>query len=469
MQKQNEYYLPEDLYERVKHEEESEILYNMIVKEKLNVFLTGAGGSGKTYLTRNLLEKLSEKGITYAVTATTGIAAKNLTDSGSTYHKFLNLGIVNNLEDYSRRSFPFADEIKKKLVGLDLLIIEEVSMCSANMLDVIITHLQKFKFTGRIMLIGDFFQLPPIISDNDIDDNYYLAFQSNNWNFVTMFLNRMKRTNDVIFTNFMNEIRTGTVSDSFVKYLSFKDVDDLNMSESDLDNEFTKLFASNKEANVVNDREVEKIESELLTFDGIWIENKEIVYYRSAKDKDIKRQNHMETILVNKECNFKVGERVMIIVNDKNDNYHNGDIGVIEKVDYIFDTGLDRRVPVLFIRKKTGLCITVKPHEFTFEALIGKEYMKIDSFVQLPIIPAYAITVHKSQGLSIDNLYIDFGKFFAQSQAYVALSRVVNPDNLYIKNFSSRKVYPPVQAVWFYNNIRDINNNIYSYFYKSNN
>lgn len=437
-----------------------------VARRNGKIFITG--NSGKTYLTKNLMQKFDEEELTYGITASTGVAAKNMDDKGSTINKFLGLGVLSSINFYYKKKFFNEQELRSKISSLDVLIIDEISMNSAEFLDIIFLHLKEFGFTGKILLVGDFLQLPPVMDEDLINHNYYLAFQSRSWNFMTVFLDRMKRTTDEVYTRHLNTARSGYCTNEFLHYLYDKSLDNprnIHITEESLGDEYTKLFATNKEASVVNQRCLDLIPEELNTFEGFWMENTSFVYYRGDKDRDIKRNQNMETLLVSEKVEFKLSEKVMLVVNDKDDRFHNGDTGTIIAISSYFDSKLKINLPVVTIETKTGKMITVKPHEFKFEEVIGKSYEHIDSFYQLPIIPAYAITIHKSQGLSIEKVFIDFQRFFTYSQAYVALSRVIHPDNLYVRNVQPHKFMAIPQAVWFYANIYDINNNIYNYFY----
>lgn len=430
------------------------------------IFVTG--NSGKTYLTRSLMKKFDENNISYGITASTGVAAKNMDEKGSTINKFLGLGVISSIQFYYRKKFFNEEELRSKISNLDVLIIDEISMNSAEFLDIIFLHLKEFGFKGTILIVGDFLQLSPVMDDDLINHSYYLAFQAKNWNFITVFLDRMKRTSDITYTKHLNDARIGKCTREFLDYLYAKSLDaphNSHITEESLGDDYTKLFATNREASVVNQRCLDLIEEELHTFNGFWMENTSFVYYRGEKDKEIKRSQHMETILVSDVVEYKVSERVMLIVNDKDDRFHNGDTGVIIDISSYYDSKLKMNLPAVTIETKTGKKILVKPNEFKFEEVIGKNYEHIDSFYQLPFIPAYAITIHKSQGLSIEKVYIDFRNFFTYSQAYVALSRVINPDNLYVKNVNPHKFMAIPQAIWFYTNIYDINVNVYQYFH----
>ncbi len=390
-----------------------EQIINLLLNN-IDVFLTGKSGSGKTTLTREIIDWFNKNNISYAVTASTGVAARNISNRGRTINSFLKLGIVSNLEDYDARgmSHNYDADLHATIASLKVLIISEISMISDDFFDVIIKQLVKYDFTGAILVEGDFYQLPPVEGK--------LAFFSKNWYFYTFSLGEVKRTTDLEFVRISNLFRESrfkeiTKDPYFQKLLT-------QTKFIHPEKEYTKLFSTNKEVDEENEYQRSLIAEPELYLTGIFRQ-----LDRFAK---INEETCWKNVIVEKEIILKVGVRIMLLVNTP--NYANGSVGVFQGFDFENN---------LIVLLDSGQKVTVKRHIFEFEEKNSKtnNYDVVAIIEQFPVRLAYAITIHKSQGLSIDKLYIDFKRFFLQAQYYVALTRASNPANLIMENFKFEK------------------------------
>ena len=422
-------------------------IYNDLIERKTNVFITGKSGAGKTYLTRKVISKLLTNDKKLGVGGSTGIAARNLHNSAKTVHSLLKLGIISDMEEYKIKRRNLDPELIELISSLDVLIIEEISMISANFLDVIMYHLKRCAFEGVILAVGDFSQIPPVVNFDEVDYDYYMAFKSKNWLFKSYVLNEVKRTTDSKFVEWSNHLRDQNY-EALANNQEFLDF--VNRTSVELDENYVKLFSTNNEAEIENEIQLAKIQETKKSYKGIFTLKDAA---RRMRNFDfLKEDNFYRDIRPLKNTVLAIGARVMTCVNHPSGAYVNGDIGTV--VDFIYNSEEMMTLPVVKI-DSTGDIITIKNHDFEFEELIDGEYQVIATIKQLPLKLAYAITIHKSQGLSLEKLYIDCSKFFLPSQLYVAWTRASNPENFVIENLDlkllNEGVYLKQQIDWFYN------------------
>jgi ATP-dependent exoDNAse (exonuclease V) alpha subunit len=382
------------------------------------VLLTGGGGVGKSYLLSALAKKIKKSSRQVVVLGSTGVSAVNV--GGQTIHSFFAFGINNSLSELKKHDKYVKNrlgEIKKILSKCDLLIIDEISMVSSSLLDMIQYRLRNAGFRGRILFVGDFFQLPPVLnkkSNTLLDENGY-AFQSSAWEYINPLvveLTRTKRTQDVEFFKILGKIRRAYIDDEVVKYLN-----NLRKNSTLMHSDATVLFARNAEADRTNLKKLQALAGE-----PILLKAKEKIHVKSLHENKIK--NWKNSLPVPCDLTLKIGAKVLFCTN-KWQKYYNGERGVVREIgdDYIL------------VEKESDI-VKVERMEYTMSENIilndEIEQKPLVSIEQFPLKLAYAITIHKSQGMSIDELVCNIDNIFEKSQFYVAISRAKDPKKLYL-------------------------------------
>lgn len=389
-------------------------LKNIIEKlQRGNLFLTGGAGVGKTTITKSIISHYETEAKKVAKLASTGMAATLI--NGQTLHSFFDLGVCNDLQELTfRGKFEISNKVKKLLKVMDLIVIDEISMVSSKLFDMIDLRLKQSDFKGSILVVGDFLQLPPIVSGYG-EVNF--AFESLSWrefNFEIVELTHIYRTDDKSFIDLLSEIRVGFVDERVHNLLNeFVKPFGENLSE------FTFLFGKNNSASIHN-------KNQLLHIDGeLYVKEAQIVkHIKSVKDVEIER--FMQDARVEKDLELKVGARVLFSRNSW--NYFNGERGVIVNIDNSF----------VYVQKSDNIVVKLEAVSqskslWSEKIVDGKKEMveePLFSIYQYPIKLSYAITIHKSQGMSIEDLIIESNEIFAPSQFYVAISRCSNPKRL---------------------------------------
>ncbi|MDA1335031.1 MAG: AAA family ATPase [bacterium] len=368
-----------------------------MLKTGRNVYLTGAAGSGKTHVLRQYIEYLRDRGVGVAITASTGIAATHI--GGMTIHSWSGVGVRDELTEEDVDNLIQKKYLYKRFEKAKVLIIDEVSMLSPQLFDSVDRICQSMKqdiqpFGGmQIVLSGDFFQLPPI-SRGRSDVRFINS--SNAWQETDIrvcYLTDQYRHDDNTLEGILGCMRTGEVDAKSRKTL-------LACNEKSFKSKTvpTRLFTHNVDVDELNDQELDKIDED------------EEEYKMTAVGKDNMVDALMRGVLVPETLRLKKGAAVMFVKNNFDEGYVNGTLGTVED----FDDG----IPV--IRTFSGGQIYAHNAEWTIEE-DGKILAKIE---QIPLRLAWAITIHKSQGMSLDAASIDLSKAFVPGQGYVALSRL---------------------------------------------
>ena len=388
------------------------------ILETRDVLLTGGGGVGKSYLSEKLAKKAKKESKQVVVLGSTGVSAVNV--NGQTIHSFFAFGISNSLEElnkhdkYNKNRLP---EIKKILSKCDLLIIDEISMVSSSLLDMIQYRLRNGGFRGRVLFVGDFFQLPPVFKNRNnslLNDNGY-AFESSAWEYLNPLvieLTETKRTKDREFFKILNRIRWAFIDKEVIDYLQ-----GLRKNNNILDSGATILFARNAEADRMNLKKLQELEGE-----EVLIKAKETLHVKSLHENKI--NNWKKSLPIPCDLTLKIGAKVLFCTN-KWQKYYNGERGIVREIgnDYV-------------LVEKEDDFVRVDRMEYTMSENIilndKVEEKPLVSIEQFPLKLAYAITIHKSQGMSIDELVCNIDNIFEKSQFYVAISRAKNPKKLYL-------------------------------------
>lgn len=380
-----------------------------------NVLVTGPAGTGKSYLLNTIKDYLKDS---LTIVSTTGISAINV--GGLTLHSFL--GLRANLKSLEETIDIALSISKKKIKALEYFAIEEVSMCDAFTFELMnhifqVARNNEKPFGGvKVILFGDFLQLPPVS-----DVGY--AFQSDAFvdgEFEIKVLKTSFRQTNMDFYKILQECRQGKLSNDGLKLLKTREVDEFP------NNGAIRLFSTNKTVDAWNAAKFSEIPSATH------------VFYAEDWFSETKYSKCFDNSIIDYEIHLKVGARVILCKNiSVKDGLINGACGVIEK--FIGDK-------TVVVRFDNGLVENIS--KITWEVL--NKGVLIATRNQIPLRLAYAITIHKSQGQTLDKACIDFNKIFAPGQAYVALSRLRSLDGLYCKGISKSKFFVDDVAQKFY-------------------
>ena len=374
-----------------------------ILKSGVNVFLTGSAGTGKTFLLNQFVSYLKKAKIKVAVTASTGIAATHL--EGRTIHSWSGIGIRKDMDEKAIKRLVKNKNLYKKIRETKVLIIDEISMFDADRLDLVDRICKKIRepflpFGGiQTIVCGDFFQLPPISRGQ----KPRFAYESSVWrnsDIKVCYLNKQFRQNDLEFTNILNKFRLNKAGQKELNSLKTRLYKSINSSIKP-----TQLYTHNINVDKINDYELSRIPKKEMTYYMTSYGNKDLVDFLK------------KSCLSPEELKLRVGAIVMFVKNNFDAGYVNGTLG--EVIDYD-----DNEYPVIKI--KSGRKIIASPSSWTIE----EDDKVIASIKQIPLRLAWAITVHKSQGMSLDTAEIDLSKSFECGMGYVALSRVRTLDNI---------------------------------------
>lgn len=398
-----------------------------------NVFLTGKAGTGKSYITKEIISKIKNT----VVLGSTGMAAINI--GGSTVHSFFTLGCSNNKEELQAYENYRKNQLKsqninesawdriifskliKALKIANLIVIDEISMISKDVLDMIFSRLKRFSFRRiPILVVGDFYQLPPVNGD--------YAFKSENWNFKKIELTKIMRTNNIEFAEIQSKVRIGINTPEIAEYIEA-------LASNTIDKPL-KIFSKNSDVNSENKAHIDSINGELFNVQTLF--NVTDPRYQEQIINSFKAELRIDDIF-----SFKIGARVMSVVNDF--SLVNGLLGTIKEykgncITFLTDDGRE-----IFVGK-------YKFKKLTTEIENGQIVMKeIATALQFPLVIAAAITIHKSQGLTVDKLQIDCSNIFEKGQFYVAFSRGVDPSKIKITSFERKHIICNEAVNIFYN------------------
>lgn len=393
-----------------------------ILKTGLNVFLTGEPGSGKTHTVRRYVAWLRERGVEPSVTASTGIAATHL--GGQTLHAWSGIGVKRSLSDHDIELIASREKAARRILEAKVLIVDEISMLDAQTLESADRVLRTIRrkplqpeepFGGlQVVFVGDFFQLPPVSRE----DKSRFAFESAAWketNPVVCYLSEQHRQEDAAFLDLLSAMRRGSVGPSHRALLSSR------IRAAEGATLATRLYTHNDRADRINAESLARLPGAARVFRMESRGPKALV-------ESLKAQ-----CLSPEALGLKEGAAVMFTRNNFDEGYVNGTLGTVEEFTKLGE-------PV--VRTRDGARITVAPAEWAIQDG-GRILARIS---QLPLRLAWAITVHKSQGMSLDAASMDLSAAFEFGQGYVALSRVRSLSGLFLEGFGERalEVHPEV-------------------------
>ncbi len=390
-----------------------------IMKTGVNVYLTGSAGSGKTHTLREYIKWLEEHDIPVAITASTGIAATHM--NGQTIHGWAGIGIREYLSEPDMDMLEDKQYLWKRFEKARVLIIDEVSMLHAHRLDMVEAVCRRFKrndlpFGGlQVILSGDFFQLPPVTrastweSDSQVAPPSDMIIHSKAWRAMKpaiCYLTEQHRQEDDAFLEILNAMRMNRIEDTHRALVKGRLNASVNTALP------TKLYTHNVDVDAINYAELEKLAGDTKEF------------HMAGSGSDPLVAALKKSCLAHEILRLKTGAEVMFVKNNYEAGYVNGTQGKI--------IGFDSRgEPVVEIHS-SGRRLSVSASQWEVE-----ENGRVKaSITQYPLRLAWAITIHKSQGMSLDSAEIDLSKTFAYGMGYVALSRVRTLAGIRLVGFS---------------------------------
>lgn len=385
------------------NKEQKEIFDRITKNPKKNFFVTGSAGTGKSFLLKQLVRYFNDKykPENVGVTAMTGLAAKNI--NGKTLHSWMGLGLDG-------KRFPNS-YVRERFKKTRVLIIDEISMMSTEYFDSILKYLKMF----QVIFFGDFFQLPPV--------NSKMIFMSKSWaelELVPIVMKTVVRQSDTKFIGVLNNIRWDKITDDDIEYLKQFSLEDNKQLKPNQEN-YTCVYPINKSVDYDNNKKLKKIKNPEIT---ICAKNT-IKKSQAARKYSKKDYNKIEETLlkrIEKQCpqelKLKVGARVMLTKNQIDGPYVNGSIGVVQMIN-------DNSVVVKF--DSSEINETILQEEFE-ESNKGVKLTRM----QVPLRLAWSNTIHRTQGLTIEKLWVTTKGSFEHGQCYVGISRARSPENLII-------------------------------------
>jgi ATP-dependent DNA helicase PIF1 len=421
--------MSDELKNEIKLSEKQNEAYSMMAKGE-NIFLTGSAGVGKTAIIK-LFVKVYKSTKIMGVTSTTGISA--LLFGGVTLHSFLGIGLGQGSVECLNKKIQSRAYLKKRWMELEILIIDEISMLSPQLFDKLEALARRVRrneepFGGiQLILSGDFLQLPCINSDD-------FCFESDVWSRCvdhTFYLTEIMRQKDVKFQECLNNIRVGLLPTETRELLNTR-------VGVKLTNDFgikpTKLFSTNYSVDYTNNKELDALaqnEPDFYEYDM------EITVYPGVKNKDYAIEKYKKSCNAPDTIQLCVDAQVMLLWNmDADGGLVNGSRGVV--------SGFVGDIPM--VKFLNGRELPINYHIWENEEN-GEKILRV---IQIPLKLAYALTIHKAQGCSLDYAEIDLSNTFANGQSYVALSRVKNLNGLSILDIDFDKIRANEKAVEFY-------------------
>ena len=412
--------------------------------EGKNIFITGPGGSGKSHLIKHMVQHCNEYGRKIQVCALTGCACVLLQCGAKTVHSWGGIGLANGDIKSVVKRVTRARHRRKAWLETDILIIDEISMMSKklfNILDLIgriVRNRRETPFGGiQLVFSGDFYQLPPVGNEDD-EDSCAFCFESDGWNSAIDEMIELKtifRQDDVDYKKILNYIRVGKITKSCIKLLQSRvrvQIDDIIKP--------TIMYPKRYQADILNSKMYNSLQAtEEYTYQVKVDVDK--THSMQDGDPDIIANNLRSSIMADDIITLKEGTQVMCIANIDQETEGaqivNGSQGIV--------TGFLNDLPIVRFRNGT-------------ERVIGRHAWKPEgletvSVTQLPLIYAWAITIHKAQGITLEIAEIDVGShIFECGQTYVALSRVKSLSGLYLSSFNYSRIKVNSKVKRFYEN-----------------
>ncbi|KAJ5152194.1 ATP-dependent DNA helicase PIF1 [Penicillium capsulatum] len=470
--------------------EEQKAVLNAVVDKGKSIFFTGSAGTGKSVLMREIIKglriKYKREPDRVAVTASTGLAACNI--EGVTLHSFAGIGLGKEAVPELVKKIKKNQKARNRWLRTKVLVVDEVSMVDGDLFDKLEEIARKMRNNGRpfggiqLVVTGDFFQLPPVPDGSNRDAKF--AFAAATWNTAiqhTILLTHVFRQRDPEFASMLNEMRLGKITPQTIE--AFRKLSRPLQFDDEL--EATELFPTRNEVENANSARMSRLSGEMMTF-------------KAVDSGTIQDPQHREKLLSNcmapQVMNLKKGAQVMLIKNME-DTLVNGSIGRVvafmdEATFDIYrenegafaagegdpddeDSGARARKKLkamahteggVTVTRKWPLVCFVQPDGSERHLLCQPEAWKIElpngevqaQRQQVPLILAWALSIHKAQGQTLPRVKVDLGRVFEKGQAYVALSRATSAAGLQVTRFEPRKVMVHPRVVDFYSNLVSI-------------
>ncbi len=375
------------------------------LKSDRNIFLTGQPGTGKTYTINKYIEWCVDNGILPAVTASTGIAAVHV--GGSTIHSWAGVRDDNSLTAQDIEDILGNPWVRDRLCKTEVLIIDEISMVSAKLLNVVsvlamAARGNELPFGGiKVIAVGDFFQLPPVKGD--------FAFTAEAWeqaDFQVCYLHEQHRQSDKVFNDILTNIRGGFLTDKQKEIIRSRVVEDASEADGAI-----RLDTHNAKVDKINEMKLDRLEGVPKT------------YVMDCRGNEAAVKALKANCLSPERLTLKVGAKVMLTKNDIDKRWVNGSQGEVVQLDDVF----------VKVKLRSGMTVDVGMESWERCEGYGKNKNVIAMITQIPLKLAYAITIHKSQGMTLDEAIIDVSHVFACGHAYVAVSRVRSLEGVYFQ------------------------------------
>lgn len=379
----------------------------------VNIFLTGEPGAGKTYTLNKFIDQVQTIGKRIAITASTGIAASHI--NGMTVHSWSGLGIKDRITDFEIEGMAYQPKIVSKYNECEILIIDEVSMLHGKRLDMINRVAKRLRESSKpfgglqVIFVGDLFQLPPVTRGSDVVDFVHVSEAWQEAVPQVCYLTEQHRQGaDDVLLDILRQMRAGELSlEARVRLEATK-------RSVPADDSVTRLFTHNLDVDTLNNRMLSKLEGKNRTFS------------MSTNGDQYRIDQLKRNLLCPEILELKVGAEVMFCANDFKAGYVNGTRGKIIS----FGSNGDPLVETVDGNK-------IYPNRYTWYMHDDKGN-QLASATQIPLRLAWAVTVHKSQGLSLDAAIIDLSQAFTPGMGYVALSRVRSLEGLYLTGINDQ-------------------------------
>ncbi len=397
-----------------------------------NIFLTGGAGSGKSFVVREFMKNMDSKIL--PILASTGAAAVLL--GGRTFHSFFGLGIMEGGAEATFARSSKDAKLLNRIKKVEGVIIDEISMIPGDALMVAeklsqIARASTLPWGGmRLIAVGDFGQLPPVARFGQKRDWCFLNSVWDKTNFITCELKHNQRVQETEFLDILQEVRNGKISNRVQEFLNE------HTKPHDEDHPGTRLFPRREQSELYNQKKLNEINEDEHVIDSIYLGDEKFIL------------NLKKTAPVVEQLKIKIGCRVLFLKNDPQKRWVNGTRGTV--TDYAPDSITIRKDYLGRSNSKLGREVTVE--KFQFSMLDADGNVKA-SVIQFPLALAYATTIHKSQGATLDELWCDLGALWEPGQAYVALSRLRDSKGLHIVRWNAKSFIVDPHVEKFYKSL----------------